>query len=214
MSSNLVFLIFLLLTVFSLLVLRSRAQKQRVLGPDKEQGFKFETAEEIGVLPEPKTMSLPPVEIPQSYHDVRLSLLVRDPEWLYAYWELNPDLWEESKKKFGHMAQYDNVTLRVLELTNDMAWFDIKVGTLIGDWHIQVPKPNTPYYAILGLRNTNGFFPLIVSNIVITPRNDISPLTEDEWMLVDDYERKIVKYVGHIPFDATSPFMFRKGASP
>ena len=210
MSSYFVALALVVLALFSLRFVNSPEKdlaSENTRG--SQQDFNLEAAEEL--VPA-KSRPVPPsvIDIPEYYHDLRLSLLVRDPKWLFAYWEINPDFWRDISQQHGRLARYENITLRIMELANEMAYFDIRVGNLIGSWHIQVPRPDTPYYGILGLSNGGEFIPLLMSNTVITPRNDLSALGDEEWMLVSEYEQKIIKRIGLIPFDATSPFMFRK----
>ncbi|NLU50934.1 MAG: DUF4912 domain-containing protein [Syntrophomonadaceae bacterium] len=209
MSSDILGLVLLLLALLSALIIGLQGKK-KTHPPEKGPDFKFETAGEISGAAVPEATVPPPVEIPEYYHDEKLVLMVRDPEWLYAYWEISPDYWNEVRQKYGQAASYDNLTLRITELAGEMAYFDIKVGNRIGSWHIHVARPDTPYYGVLGLKLGSDFFPLIVSNAITTPRNAVSPLGDDEWMLVSDYEQRIIKRLGQIPFDATSPFMFRK----
>jgi hypothetical protein len=60
------------------------------------------------------------------------------------------------------------------------------VGNRTGSWHINVNKPGTPFYCLLGLKDNDRFLPLAVSNIITTPRNSMSDVFDDEWMLVND----------------------------
>lgn len=209
MDSSLVFFAILLLGLISLFALRLQTKKKPDTVKPSPQDFRLEASEEIGLFTNQKAPH-PAPEIPTGYNDVRLTLLVRDPEWIYAYWEVSPYHWEEITKRHGRQASFENLTLRVVELGNDMDYFDLKVGKLVGGWHIHVPRPSTAYYAVMGLGTRRNFIPLIVSNVVTTPRNDFSILADEEWMLVNDYEQRIIKYTGLLPVNVTSPFMFRK----
>ena len=88
--------------------------------------------------------------------------------------------------------------------------FDINVGGMARDWHIRVGKSSTPFYCHLGLKYGREFISLAVSNTVVTPRDSLSHLFDEEWMLVNDYEQKLLKRLGDFPLDLTSPFMYRK----
>lgn len=193
---------------FLLRAIRPRSQSAR---PPHEPFNKMELAEEITPVVKPMKPLLPPPELPQEYNDTRVVLLVRDPEWLFAYWEIGEDNWNNLWHEYGkEIAAPQNIALRVFEMSNEMGFFDINVGQTLGDWHIKVGKPQTPFYCLLGLRWQETFIPLAVSNTVVTPRNDLSPFLDEDWMLVNDYEQRLLKRIGEIPIDLTSPFMFRK----
>lgn len=191
------------------LITRRAIQPQRQ-DPLPRKMFAMETAEELAPPEQPRTPG-PPPELPDSYNDTRLVLMVRDPEWLFAYWEVGDNHWEDLIRNYGEMAaSRDNMTLRVFEMSDQMGYFDINVGGLARDWHIRVGKSQTPFYCQLGIKYHQEFIPLAVSNTVITPRDSLSHLYDEEWMLVNDHEQRLLKRLGEFPLDLTSPFMFRK----
>ncbi len=173
--------------------------------------FAMEIAQELAPLEHQRKPSAPAPDLPDSYNDTRLVLMVRDPEWLFAYWEIGQHHWEEIVHNYGETAaSRDNLTLRVFEISDQMEHFDIKVGSFAQDWHIRVGKSQTPFYCQLGIKYYQEFIPLAVSNTVITPRNSFSTLVDEEWMLVNSHEQRLLKQLGEFPLDLTSPFMFRK----
>lgn len=195
--------------IVALFLLRPNRKGQEVRPPRRM--FTMETSEDLA--PAEKQPSVPTFvpELPESYNDTRVVLMVRDPEWIFAYWEINDHHWESLIRRHGEaVASRDNLTLRVFELSGDMRYFDIPVGGMARDWHIRVGKSQTPFYCHLGLKCGGEFIPLAVSNTVVTPRDNLSHLFDDEWMLVTDHEQKLLKRLGDFPLDLTSPFMYRK----
>lgn len=187
------------------------AHQSRREDPIPRRMFAMETAEEIAP-PEnrPGFPALHP-ELPDSYSETRLVLMVRDPEWLFAYWDIADDHWEELTRQHGDAAvRRENLTLRVFEMADQMQYFDLNVGGLARDWHIRAGKSQTPFYCQLGLKYHQNFITLAVSNTVVTPRNSLSDLCDEEWMLVNDHEQRLLKRLGEFPLDLSSPFMFRK----
>lgn len=192
----------------AVLILRANQSRK---DPIPRRMFAMETSEEL--IPSEHRQGTPviPPELPDSYNDTRLVLMVRDPEWLFAYWEINDGHWENLIHQHGEAAaRRHNITLRVFEMSDQMGYFDINVGGLARDWHIRVGKSQTPFYCQLGLKYYQDFIPLAVSNTVVTPRDSLSSLYDEEWMLVTDHEQKLLKRLGEFPLDITSPFMFRK----
>jgi len=204
----LIFLIFLA-GLITLLILGFAQQRKPFKKPGPRiSDLSFETAQEL-IAPENTARIFAPVlELPVSYQDVRLTLLVRDPEWLYAYWEIASDRWDTIRHAYGNQITHDNICIRLVDLQDPLFHLDIPVKSLVGDWHIHVGKPNTPFYGILGLLTACGFIPITVSNAVTTPRNDISTIGDEDWMMVSDYELLIIKKMGALPFDATSPSFY------
>jgi len=187
--------------LIAILFLRASLSRDEERRPRKM--FAMETAEEL-VPPEHQPGMRPaPPELPDRYNDTRVVLMVRDPEWLFAYWEINDGHWENLVHQHGETAtSRDNITLRVFELSDQMGYFDINVGGLARDWHIRVGKSQTPFYCQLGIKYHQAFIPLAVSNTVVTPRDGLSNLFDEEWMLVNDNEQRLLKRLGDFPVNA------------
>ena len=128
-------------------------------------------------------------ELP-SYNTTKLTLMPRDPFWIYAYWELSNYSIESVKNKLGGSLDNTRVTLRMYDVTcidfngyNANSYFDIEVGAQANNWYINLWKDNVSYCAELGiLTNYGAFFPLTRSNFVQTPRASSSNRIEEIWM--------------------------------
>ena len=136
-------------------------------------------------------------ELPAAYGDNKLVLLVRDPWWLYAYWETTP---EREREVLGLVRSsglsVETKVLRVYDVT-DKEWpdthtfFDIEIG-IANNWYVDVGKPDRQWIAELGFRAHGGrFFSLVRSNRVRTPRFGVSDVLDEEWLLPDDLYWKI-----------------------
>lgn len=205
-----IFTTVLIIAAVLIAVIALRTNLSRTEDPLPRRMFAMETSEEL--VPsehQAKTPTMPP-ELPDHYNDTRLVLMVRDPDWLYAYWEVGDGHWDNLVRHHGGAASRDNLTLRVFEMQGQMQYFDINVGGLARDWHIRVSKSQTPFYCQLGFKYHQDFITLAVSNTVVTPRDSLSHLFDEEWMLVNDHEQRLLKRLGEFPLDLTSPFMFRK----
>ncbi|MGE5417720.1 MAG: DUF4912 domain-containing protein [Acidobacteriota bacterium] len=200
----------LLTAAIAVLIYVAHSVKKPLTVPEKKP-FDMEIAEETLPREKIRRFAPPPPELPNGYADSRVVLMARDPEWLFAYWEINHDHWNNVMQTYGQQAaSHDNLTLRVVEMCDDMSFFDISVRSSLGEWHIHVNKPDSPFYCMLGLRYEGNFVPLAVSNTVVTSRNSISNVLDDEWMLVNDYEQRLLKRIGETPIDVSSTFFFRK----
>lgn len=127
-------------------------------------------------------------ELPDNYGDNQIYLLVRDPYWLYAYWEIQED------HQLGHLAKlggsWDSVVsvLRVYDTTEEgkpPSVSDIVLQNMSKCWYINT-QPNHSYFAEIGLLHSDGrFLCLVRSNYVITPRSGMSEIIDDQWMSID-----------------------------
>ncbi len=121
--------------------------------------------------------------LPEYYGSNRLTLLPRDPYWLFAYWEVTPALVQSLGELNGGLSRSRRV-LRVRD--RDRGVFrDIEVGNhTTGSWHIPVETAGNSYAAELGELLPDGrFVTLLVSNTVRTPRDSISPVIDPRWRL-------------------------------
>lgn len=122
-------------------------------------------------------------ELPHGYGDNLICLMIRDPEWIYTYWEI-----QESRQNWGlgelesSLDQVD-YTLRVYDLTENAdyeVYFDIKIEACASSWFIKV-SPNHTYCIEIGLkRHRDGrFVALAKSNISRTPPDEISDVIDE-----------------------------------
>lgn len=141
-------------------------------------------------------------DLPNEYGDTKIILLVRDPEWVYAYWEINDDTREEMNlARNGHSHR---MVIRLYK-TTDRAWpdegahyfFDIDVSPYALNWYIKLPEAGQQWCGELGVFDEhNNYTPICRSNLIGTPRNSISDETDSEWMVVEETFRKLSRLGG------------------
>lgn len=125
-------------------------------------------------------VSEPEPPLPPPYERTALYLLVRDPQCLFAFWNLHP----------GLSATFGANRFKVLRL------YEVADGKItytqygIGDatsWYCTEAKPDTTYYGELGLLEPDGRFTLLArSNQVHSPRNTFSAVTDEEWLTIEE----------------------------
>jgi len=144
----------------------------------------------------------PEAELPPEYGDTKVVLLVRDPEWVFAYWELN----DETRARYGLPREGFNkrLVLRVYNVTG-RKWpeekaqycFDIDVGPYANNWYIRVPESDASWVAELGLFEDDGtYVPIVASNVAHVPRQGMSAETDEQWMVIEETFRKIYESSG------------------
>ncbi len=212
-------LILVLLTIF----LWSARNKQKKPVPRHVPiAVKEEYAEELAIPvvfpPQPAAKPEMPV-IPWYYGKDRMTLMVRDPNWIFAYWEISAAKQNEFSNQYGHDAWNNSLSiLRVYDITgvedfngtNANDFTDISIHDTVDSWHIDVARPNSSFCVDLGRLFPDGtFITLLRSNIVKTPSMDVSNLLDEEWMWIEDIYRTLNRtYLGSSP---TIPKEFGRG---
>lgn len=142
--------------------------------------------------------------IPQRYYDNKLVLMTRDPYWCYAYWDITTELLAqkggEIKPEWGNCS----LVLRVYDITdvdfngnNAHKFQDIIVTGDANNWYINVWEAGRSYVVDIGFKTEKGQFIVIArSNTVEAPRDSMSNIVDEEWMLVDDYFDEILRLSG------------------
>jgi hypothetical protein len=126
-------------------------------------------------------------DFPRAYGDNRIVLLVRDPHWIFSYWELTQKKYDEVKNTLGGDFERSKEILRVYD-QSAQPWksFDITVSYGTKNWYINVPAANSTYIVDIGFLTPDGKFNAMArSNAVTTPRDGMSDVIDEEWMVVD-----------------------------
>ncbi|MDD5449138.1 MAG: DUF4912 domain-containing protein [Candidatus Omnitrophica bacterium] len=162
---------------------------EKVVGQQKVEEAKYY----IGPIPEYKSQEN--FEFPYGYGDNRIVALVRDPWWLYSYWEITADRENEARDKLHRKGlRAVKSILRVYDVTdinfngdNAHSYFDIELTGLANNWYINVGAPNRAWIIEIGILANNGdFVALARSNCVRTPRFGMSDIIDEEWMCQED----------------------------
>jgi hypothetical protein len=113
---------------------------------------------------------------PETYGVNRIRLLVRDPEWIFAYWDVSPATMKELAKGIGERTlALSRLTLRVLDPVSGGS-SDILLPPGARWWYIRTDSARRTYRAELGVTLPSGAFQrLAESNTVVTPRVGPSP---------------------------------------
>lgn len=130
--------------------------------------------------------------------------MVRDPWWLFAYWEVTPHRQQEVLAQIGPTGHAGRKTvLRVYDVTGGLvlprsnSFFDIELNFYAENWYIDVGIPDREWVTELGYRVDGRFFPLLRSNRVQTPAFGISEILDEEWLLPEDvYYRLLGRSIG------------------
>jgi len=159
---------------------------------------------------------------PDTYGVDRVRLLVKDPEWLFAYWDVSAHAVDALRRELGERGlALTRLTLRITDPGHG--------GTSIillpygaRAWYVHADKASRSYRALLGWTLPSGVFrTLAESNLVSTPRTGPSPdaahrrlpytapLAEIRGALGADAEKNPGPWSTE-PFDADAPIGSRR----
>ena len=126
---------------------------------------KFELSDEEDLTASPAEG--PP--IPERYNETRAVLMVRDPHWAFAYWDVEDGQGQRARKDTG----FEQLVLRVEDLEPG-SFFDIPVQWSDSSWYIYLPNHDASYVLELGYLAGGRFRLLARSNQIRTPRESLA----------------------------------------
>ena len=136
-----------------------------------------ETKYDTQVIGELEPGSADEIELPESYNETRIVLMLRDPSWAFAYWDLR----EKDRITFQESDGLDGLILRVYSmddadtrLEDARQQFDIPVTLLDSRWYINLPDQETLYRIALVARTDESESLLALSNAIEVPRGAIA----------------------------------------
>ncbi len=140
-------------------------------------------AQEIGEPPQPMAYIDRGLPIPDSYNLDRLVALVRDPEWVFVYWELNGATLENVKKERG--AEFVDSCAWVMRLyrVDEESAADMEIDPAAGGWYIHVGRPGQYVFEMALLSPDGEWVSLVVSSILGAPYAGVSERIDEVWRL-------------------------------
>jgi hypothetical protein len=148
---------------------------------------------------------------PESYGRNRIRLMVKDPEWLFAYWDVETLEFETLRSSIGERAAaLSRLTLKV----SDAFYGGSSIILLpygARSWYVRADSSPRSYRAELGITLPSGEFRrLAESNTVTTPRVGPSPEAASR-VLVFSLKRRAD---GEAPAPSPAPRPVRVSAGP
>jgi len=133
-----------------------------------------------------------PSELPEHYGDHRLVVMARDPNWAYAYWDLNPTKVRNLLKSAGQTAGKARWILRVYSAALHSVeekghYFDVDTLVQGGNYYLNLSKPGARFIVEIGVMDSSGMFrPTAQSNPVILPLDHPSDTIAQESTFSED----------------------------
>lgn len=152
-----------------------------------------------------------PKHLPAGYGKDRIVVMVRDPYWLHAYWELTRNAIQRAEAALGQEWHGSKPIIRVLDVTsNDITSAsesilrDIDIHGGCNNWYIDVSNPPRSFRVDIGYLSPRGRFYVIArSNVVCTPRANVTDLIDENWADIDAKQADRI-YAMSAGFDPTA----------
>jgi hypothetical protein len=146
-----------------------------------------------------RNLASAPASGPEPRQD-RLVVMVRDPYWLHAYWELAQRSIDRAQAAMGQRWHGARPVLRVHRCQGDAAAIherDIAIHGGCHNWYIEVQDPPADYRLEIGYLADDGFFYCLArSNEVTTPPAGASDAVDENWTHVAENADRIFAMSG------------------
>ena len=151
-------------------------------------------------------------ELPNGYGRDRIVLMVRDPYWLHAYWEITPAAVSRAEAALREEWHGAKPVLRLLDVTSEDTTSsseshvrDIELHGASNNWYLDVSDPPRSYRVDIGYLSRRGrFYAMAHSNVVNTPRPGVSDVIDENWVSVQAQFEKIYAMSGGFDPGASS----------
>ena len=128
------------------------------------------------------------IALPFSYDEDIIAILPKNPEELYAYWDLSTDTWER-------IANKNTLVLR-LELESIGVIVEKRLPVTAREFYFSIPDSRGPYRVVLGRLENGEFSTIMASQPIKAPPNHPGP-----------GEVRFAK----IPFETSLPELHKQG---
>ena len=125
-------------------------------------------------------------ELPDRYNETKLTLMMRDPEWCFFYWDISDN------DVSYHSLKNRRISVRIFhvfgyDITNGEIHREVDVNSIYGDRYINLAMPHAYFIAELGYYDENNrFIVLARSNMIYAPRDSISSNYDEECMVNEE----------------------------
>lgn len=134
----------------------------------------------------------------------RLVVMVRDPFWLHAYWELSRSSVQRAEVALAHDWHTAKPILRLFEIADsgsqsaaETLLREITVHGGTNNWYLDVAEPPKSYRVDIGYKTASGKFHVLArSNMVTTPRAGAADVHDDNWADVAENAERIYALSG------------------
>ena len=142
-----------------------------------------------------ETLNLP------EYDVTRIVCMIRDPHWIFTYWKISLEQYDDLKKMFGPFLSGCKLILRVYDYSyspRKKKYFNIEIPDDSNNWYIYVSQKNK-YRVGIGMISPEGVYKEIaISDIIETPPEGVSEYSDEKWTIPDFTFNQILTASGEL----------------
>jgi hypothetical protein len=138
-------------------------------------------------------------DVKRAIEQDRLVVMVRDPYWLQAYWELTRQSIDRAQSALGQLWHKCQPILRLFKVSSDGTSAlirQIPVHGGVSHWYIDVQEPPSQFRLEIGYLSEGQFYCLARSNSVSTPPASTSDSVDENWSDVAQHADRIFAMSG------------------
>lgn len=161
----------------------------------------------LGPVPPHEEFPIPAEDLPHEYGQDKLALMVRDPYWVHAYWEITSDTLNLARSEMGAEHENSKSILRIYNVASGEPeeQFDIEINGNADNWYINLGKPGGMFCVDIGILTPSGrFYTLARSNIVTMPPEGMSAVIDEKWMILQEEFERMYALSGGLAVGASS----------
>lgn len=118
-------------------------------------------------------------------------LMVRDPSWLFVYWNIPETLLKKLSEEAGCDVSQKTWIMRLMRLENASV-HDIAISVEADNWYVPV-EPISTYESSIGYFNDDSeYIRVIRGNKVSTPKMGVSRIVDPDWKVPEDIFYKLI----------------------
>ncbi|MBM3965316.1 MAG: DUF4912 domain-containing protein [Planctomycetes bacterium] len=157
-----------------------------------------EKRKDLAQEPPKRTLSALTPEPPVVKGQDRIVLMVHDPYWLHAHWDITRQTVDRAKAALVEHWHSVKPILRLLKLddsgttdSSETIYRDIEIHGGVRNWYMDVDNPPSRFQIVMGYLTASGrFYELVRSNTVVTPTPGGKEASDDHWAdIAKDAER-------------------------
>jgi len=132
-------------------------------------------------------------ELPNGYNVTKLIGMVRDPYWVYLYWDFDGATNNRIGELYKSYGEGLYPIIRIYEITNILfngsnanKFWDVEINLDARNWYLYLGEPDKSFIFDIGLVDYNGTFYLLArSNVIRMPLDGPSHIVDERWMSYD-----------------------------
>lgn len=118
------------------------------------------------------------------YPENHMYFLAKDPHWTFVRWSVSAEILEQRRLQAFGRREGGDLVIRVHEVTglrwnlgkcikDSLGFFDVPITVNTDHWYLHIEKSGRCYCIELGLKLDGVFAPLLTSNCLTLPLDDV-----------------------------------------